>query len=648
MPRSLESRLSQHQQSCSTNVACCLSHSLQALQDWNGSEHSQSGMSLQEPEDERQQLLAVLGEAFEQRQFLSDCLDRDVFEQLSQDISEVLREAGMLKMSQCQEEPNAKGEATPNGHLSAIAALDAQPKEAKMFLIAPPLRKNKQSAETKSPVEQNTFPTAANEQVAHFITDIIVSAISNKAAIELESRKTSSGSHFGTGVSQVVHMKERKIPPPARKSKSVKFSIQVPVKETTQESKLHDREHPVCEEATEVSESGQACGMTEVVRATRHADIVSEQNHPEEAAAGIAQFATVHQRNLSPPTRRSTNIMLTPKRPTAAREGLAYAAETFQEHTVCEEAQKESASQEATVGMGLIESAMSELPQEVGGTSSASVVPSSELVEAEGEISPPKRKLKAAEPHFHETAEQKLQDGSEQTKGVAAPRPPKRKPKRSTAPPPIPKEGHPERLGCADVAYAEELAKREMIPQEPPKSPKHKAASLYGEPDLAATNVVVPEPAASVLVDGKLSDSVAPRPIETSPVAVERGASENDEGKNLAKSAQALCITQVSSPMQAVTELELLEVAREPAGQANAKDVAVDNNNAKRCLSQDGVPADALQLNIQMDKDFSAETALQGESPMVLAAQLVEIVLCDKAVEKTCQAEINLQRPTDN
>ncbi|XP_061157984.1 nesprin-2 isoform X10 [Syngnathus typhle] len=599
-------------------------------------------------EDERQRLLAVLGEAFEQRQFLSDCLDRDVFEQLSQDISEVLRGAGTLKMSQCQEEPNAKGEATSNCNLSAIAALDAQPKEAKMSLVAPPPRKNKQSAATKSPVEQNTFPT--NEPVAHFVTDIIESAISNKAAIELESRKTSAGSHFGTGFSQVVHMKEGRISPPAKKSKSVELSTQVPVKETTQELNLHDREHPVCEEATEVSASGQACGMTEVVTATRHANIVSEQNHPEEAAAGIAQFATVYQRNLSPPARRSTNIMLTPMLPTAAREGLVYAAETSQEHKVCEEAPKESTSQEATVGTGLIESAMSQLPQEVEGTSSASVVPSSELVEAEGEISPPKRKLKAAEPHFHETAEQKLLDGSEQTKGVVAPRPPKRKPKRSTVPPPIPKEGHPERLGCADVAYAEELAKREMIPQEPPKSPKHKAASLYVEPDLAATNVAGPEPAASVLVDGKLSESfkVAPRPIETSPVAVEQGASENDEGKNLAKPAQALCITKVRSPVQAVIELELLEVAREPAGQANAKDVAVENDNAKRCLSRDGAPVDALQLNIQMDKDFSAETALQGESPMVLAGQLVETVLCDEAVEKTCKAEINLQRPTDD
>ncbi|KAM9786747.1 uncharacterized protein syne2b isoform 3-T3 [Syngnathus typhle] len=645
---SLESRLSQQQRSCSTNMACCLSHLLQALQDWNGSEPSRSGVSLQDPEDERQRLLAVLGEAFEQRQFLSDCLDRDVFEQLSQDISEVLRGAGTLKMSQCQEEPNAKGEATSNCNLSAIAALDAQPKEAKMSLVAPPPRKNKQSAATKSPVEQNTFPT--NEPVAHFVTDIIESAISNKAAIELESRKTSAGSHFGTGFSQVVHMKEGRISPPAKKSKSVELSTQVPVKETTQELNLHDREHPVCEEATEVSASGQACGMTEVVTATRHANIVSEQNHPEEAAAGIAQFATVYQRNLSPPARRSTNIMLTPMLPTAAREGLVYAAETSQEHKVCEEAPKESTSQEATVGTGLIESAMSQLPQEVEGTSSASVVPSSELVEAEGEISPPKRKLKAAEPHFHETAEQKLLDGSEQTKGVVAPRPPKRKPKRSTVPPPIPKEGHPERLGCADVAYAEELAKREMIPQEPPKSPKHKAASLYVEPDLAATNVAGPEPAASVLVDGKLSESfkVAPRPIETSPVAVEQGASENDEGKNLAKPAQALCITKVRSPVQAVIELELLEVAREPAGQANAKDVAVENDNAKRCLSRDGAPVDALQLNIQMDKDFSAETALQGESPMVLAGQLVETVLCDEAVEKTCKAEINLQRPTDD
>ncbi|XP_061531422.1 uncharacterized protein syne2b isoform X2 [Phycodurus eques] len=149
---SLESRLREHQQNCSTNTAHCLSHSLQALQDWNHSKPSKSITSLQETADEGEKLQALLREVFYHQQFLSDCLNQDVFDQLSKEGADTLREAGTLQMSLCQilKELTEKNEQKTECQL--IDVVDIQIEEMKTSLVALP-QKNKHSPEKKSTVK---------------------------------------------------------------------------------------------------------------------------------------------------------------------------------------------------------------------------------------------------------------------------------------------------------------------------------------------------------------------------------------------------------------------------------------------------------------------------------------------------------------
>ncbi|XP_051942676.1 nesprin-2 [Hippocampus zosterae] len=431
---SLRSRLRQHRQSCSANAARCLGRSLRALRDWNQSQPSEaSGSALQEAADEGERLQAVLREAFQQqqqREFLSDCLDRDVFEQLTRDVSETLGEAGILQTSLAQivKELGVPSEAKPD-------VVDLQPEDAETPLVAPP-RKNKPSAEEMPAVWQNVSPAdtrtadlhTGSAAVAQFVTEIIESA---RTEVDLqsdqESGATRAASPLATEISEVGVVKDAtKISTPVRKSNTVKFSPKPSLREratmTKEDSapaatgrKSHrDTEHAVCRDAMEDSRSAGASAHEEFL--IENLDSAMAEPHQRKVATGIGNICLADKGNLSPPPRRSQNVTLTPRQPegepAVAKEGPALEADEDEcqddkGHPVCDHAGRDSESAESATVVaefvtGLIESAMrdfrSQIQSESGAASSAPQVAAGVLqvvpVE-EGEISPPARKSKS-------------------------------------------------------------------------------------------------------------------------------------------------------------------------------------------------------------------------------------------------------------
>ncbi|XP_047197727.1 nesprin-2 isoform X1 [Hippoglossus stenolepis] len=142
---SLKSRLSEHQDACSTNTARSLTDCVQALQQWNHSKPSESISSVQVTLEEGEKLQVGLREALSHQQFLAGCLRPVVFEKLKKDGSETLRQAdarrGSLTQSLKELEDKKKQK------LDDIQSIDLE--ETKTSMMAPP-RKNKRSPEKKS------------------------------------------------------------------------------------------------------------------------------------------------------------------------------------------------------------------------------------------------------------------------------------------------------------------------------------------------------------------------------------------------------------------------------------------------------------------------------------------------------------------
>ncbi|XP_077395395.1 uncharacterized protein syne2b isoform X3 [Festucalex cinctus] len=363
---SLQSRLRQNQQSCSTNTARYLRHSLQALHDWSHSKPSEFSTSLQETADEGEKLQAVLGEALDHQDFLSDCLAQDVFEQLSKDIYETLREAGTLQMSLCQILKETSVRSEPKTERQPID-VDIEPEEAKTPLVAPS-QKIKQTAPVQHTISTTDLHSPLGDtesaEVAQYLQGMIESDIRNIA--------TGKGRNIS----------------PATKSNDIKFSPQLPqneepISESNLEplrGKTHD-DKGVCEEAMEDSPSAEACVITQFVTAmiesvVRHVDLLLEQDQREleetpltsQVATGLPQVG-----EISPAT-RSKNVTLTPlpekeepavAKEDSARESKEKSSQDETEHTVCEEARKDSGYVETTAVAeyvtGLIESAMRDI-----------------------------------------------------------------------------------------------------------------------------------------------------------------------------------------------------------------------------------------------------------------------------------------------
>ncbi|KAG7234117.1 hypothetical protein INR49_005781 [Caranx melampygus] len=146
---SLKSRLSERQGTCSTNTARCLTDCLQAVQQWNHSEPSDSVSSLQVTLEEGEKLQITLREALSQQRFLTDCLTPVSFEKLEKECSQTLKEAEAHKdsLNHSLKELNEKKKQKLHDIQSADV-LSGNLEQKKTSVVAPP-RKSKQAPEKK-------------------------------------------------------------------------------------------------------------------------------------------------------------------------------------------------------------------------------------------------------------------------------------------------------------------------------------------------------------------------------------------------------------------------------------------------------------------------------------------------------------------
>ncbi|KAM3595037.1 uncharacterized protein V6R79_017444 [Siganus canaliculatus] len=147
----LKSRLSEHQGTCSTNAARCLTECLHALQEWKNSKTPESKSSLQVTSAEGDKLHLSLQEALSHRQFLSDCLMPAVFEKLEREGSETLKEADIRKASLTKSLKELDEKSKPK----QPDVLQGNMEDKKTSVVAPP-RKNKRSPEKKQ--QQKDIP----------------------------------------------------------------------------------------------------------------------------------------------------------------------------------------------------------------------------------------------------------------------------------------------------------------------------------------------------------------------------------------------------------------------------------------------------------------------------------------------------------
>ncbi|CAB1456440.1 unnamed protein product [Pleuronectes platessa] len=169
---SLKSRLSEHQDACSTNTARSLTDWVQALHQWNHSKPSDSISTVQVTLEEGEKLQVGLREALSHQQFLKECLTPVVFEKLEKDGSETLREAdarrGSLTQSLKELEYKKKQKLDD---VQSIDVLSVDLDETKTLLMAPP-RKSKRSPEKKS---SKTRPST--EKTSSFEEDLTLQVL---------------------------------------------------------------------------------------------------------------------------------------------------------------------------------------------------------------------------------------------------------------------------------------------------------------------------------------------------------------------------------------------------------------------------------------------------------------------------------------
>lgn len=569
----------------------------------------------------------------------------------------------------------------------------------------------------------------------------------NSAMSNVDSVAEQQQREVATGIGKTLIADKGNLSPPARRSPKVTLTPMAkedPALEANEDKCQDDKGHTVCDDARRDSESAEAAVVAEFVtgliesamrdfRSQR--DQLQSESRPAssapQVATGALQVVPVEEGEISPPARKSKSGTFSPKvpekdKPLAVQREDSRAEPVKEEpqddsqHRICEEARKGPGGGEASPTDGsvadVIESALKDpdLLSEFRGskTSSAPQVATPGRPEVEGELSPPKRKPKAATLHFEDAAvsEQASSECGDQSP-PPTPQPPKRKSKTSTAYPGIVEKGptktkeEPDQLQCSVVGFVEEAqeaaAKSQLISPEPPKlstrkkSKKHRVPSVSTEPDTAVGKGAGPEsgpkPPGAVW-DRKLSPpkrksksskaSSEPQkgedqtiPEEAGPPAEERASRMCEllaEAQNVPETI--LLCHQTMTQTETVIALELLESTR--GRPADAKDhhvlleVAADDDHAdlgKRSALLDGARESAASdtLNVQhevADETFSALSPAerkdlgQGEPPVVFArfqtnaTELIEIVLCDQAGERTGQSatplEINRERPT--
>ncbi|XP_031728981.1 nesprin-2-like isoform X3 [Anarrhichthys ocellatus] len=164
---SLKSRLSDHQETCSTNTARCLMDCLHALQEWNYSKPSESISSVQATLEEGEKLQASLREALSHQSFLTECLMPVLSEKLLSQGSETLRKADTHKASLNQSLKKLDGKSKQK----LPDVLPGNQEETKTSVVAPP-RKSKRSPEKKH--QQKNIPST--EECTSIEDELSVSA----------------------------------------------------------------------------------------------------------------------------------------------------------------------------------------------------------------------------------------------------------------------------------------------------------------------------------------------------------------------------------------------------------------------------------------------------------------------------------------
>ncbi|XP_061890413.1 uncharacterized protein LOC133640784 [Entelurus aequoreus] len=405
---SLQTRLREHQQSCSTNAARCLTNSIQALQEWthNHNKPSESIATVQEAADEGEKMQAILQEALSHHQFLSDCLKQDVFDKLSKDSSETLRQAGTLQMSLChnlKELMKRSDQKTDDQPMD----IDVHSEEKKTSLVAPP-RKNKKSIRKKSQDGfQQDIPSTDTSGLDQ--DDLSVSSRSSEQTDDTDSgknkeiptrkkSKTKQVSLDRLSTGEIVHVETKKTEHESKKT-SVRGQDEAMVmdeRKTTSAATLYTNDVPQAKEGTEKLHGATTLELVSVSSTESKEPSQSKEPLPTEESTQISDAAFVEAKITS--NRKSTLL-------------------EDRELGVCndsnlDKARKDSESGEASavaqLVTGIIEAAMKDiaLPSkkdqvelEHTKTSSASQAvtgtPEVDIAKA-GKISPPKRKSKSS------------------------------------------------------------------------------------------------------------------------------------------------------------------------------------------------------------------------------------------------------------
>ncbi|XP_077587651.1 uncharacterized protein LOC144206513 [Stigmatopora nigra] len=444
-----------------------------------------------------------------------------------------------------------------------------------------------------------------------------------------------------------------------------------------------ERKEPESQEATVIADF-----ITELIQsAVKDAYLPtqkdpSELDHEKTLLAANPEVVSVEEEKIIAPTRKSKSLkMATQPQEKVTVTKDEYDLEPEDQAELCQgsfglEVKKESENEEASVNpvTGITEPAITDvhlLPNKEE-TSSAVVTPSQDVVGDKNQVSKTRKKSKRGKLHGEKvTATEQQSDSSNQTKEPSTPQPPQRKSRRS------------------------ESAKTGMTLTQTPKLPsrkKSKNEDVSSSPSIAVNVVLNPEsglqatPEQSSFEGSKLSPPKRrPKSLKSSPEpqkvqdqtltkeephtletktteltvcrVLEENTSETESGH--------VTLQQTTTPTETLIELELLETERlEEAEDCEESAISVEDSNVeleKSLFFIDSIPGgaivDTLQLNIcnqVQDQEVSVVDRESKEDSSVLlttlqpnATEMIEIVLCEKSMEKTATGLESLQNDQD-